>query len=578
MINSIYVQNLKGFDRFSLDFDATNILVGPNNSGKSTLLGALRLAEEALNAMIHTKRYWCTFSTDDAEVEGVDLPDSFNSFPYKSCKRNNTNNKTIIGVNFKSGYNLVINISDDHGYTAVLYDDDDIDVGIKRIKDVLLPNIICFGELSLFPPREQVLSEKYLKSMTVRDIRPYHFRNYWYNFDDSFDKFAKLVRESWDSSVSVRKPHKKTVVEDGITNTYLEMNFYEGSHRREIAWAGHGFQIWLQMISALTRSVNAGVLVMDEPDAYLHPAMQNKLMDIAFDLNVQVILATHSLEIINKADPTDIIQVKRGRRKSQRLVDHRQIESLLNSIGVTVNINLYNAIHLGKLLFVEGKDFNYICQYYSAATGHPKPRRDRDIAIQSTGGRGGSNQLDHIETHTELLSSKKVKYYSVFDSDYFCDDENELFKTHINDEGVSVWVLPVKEIENYMINSKAIHKALTKKGSEVLESEIEDLIDSILEEYFDECDTNYMSFYLKHHKKERRGIDESTLIKEHKLSFNNKWNTNKAALVPGKEVIKHIRCDIKKKYMIDVSNSDIITNLLISDIEPLVEIVESILD
>src|SRR5947207_8159001 len=45
---SVRFHHFKAFREFSLTLDRFNILVGPNNSGKSTILGAFRILAEAI--------------------------------------------------------------------------------------------------------------------------------------------------------------------------------------------------------------------------------------------------------------------------------------------------------------------------------------------------------------------------------------------------------------------------------------------------------------------------------------------------------------------------------------------------
>src|SRR5437667_133251 len=47
-ITSVRFSRYKAFRDFSLSLDRFNILVGPNNSGKSTILGAFRILAEAI--------------------------------------------------------------------------------------------------------------------------------------------------------------------------------------------------------------------------------------------------------------------------------------------------------------------------------------------------------------------------------------------------------------------------------------------------------------------------------------------------------------------------------------------------
>ena len=47
-ISSIKFTNFKALENFSVSFQNTNILVGPNNSGKSTVISAFRILDVAL--------------------------------------------------------------------------------------------------------------------------------------------------------------------------------------------------------------------------------------------------------------------------------------------------------------------------------------------------------------------------------------------------------------------------------------------------------------------------------------------------------------------------------------------------
>ena len=47
-ITSIRFRNYKAFRDYSISLNAFNVLVGPNNAGKSTVLGAIRILSEGL--------------------------------------------------------------------------------------------------------------------------------------------------------------------------------------------------------------------------------------------------------------------------------------------------------------------------------------------------------------------------------------------------------------------------------------------------------------------------------------------------------------------------------------------------
>ncbi|MFZ8305259.1 AAA family ATPase, partial [Staphylococcus aureus] len=56
--------------------------------------------------------------------------------------------------------------------------------------------------------------------------------------------------------------------------------FYEeqaSRNEREIAWAGDGIQIWLQELYHMWMQRAADVIILDEPDVFLHPDLQRRL-------------------------------------------------------------------------------------------------------------------------------------------------------------------------------------------------------------------------------------------------------------------------------------------------------------
>lgn len=71
-LRQIRVKNFKRFDEFTMTCSQANVLVGPNNSGKSTLLDALRVLYGALRYARRLKPK--LINTDDGEVWGYSIP------------------------------------------------------------------------------------------------------------------------------------------------------------------------------------------------------------------------------------------------------------------------------------------------------------------------------------------------------------------------------------------------------------------------------------------------------------------------------------------------------------------------
>jgi len=139
-------------------------------------------------------------------------------------------------------------------------------------------------------------NERYLEDETVRRnevtrLANRVFHNLWLRRPGSqFDAFRELVQESW-PNISIQRPEHKT-----SSTRDLQMLFEENRIVREVYGAGFGFQVWLQLLTQLMRADSDSVLVIDEPDIYLHPDLQRKLVKIIRDRFHQFVMATHSIE------------------------------------------------------------------------------------------------------------------------------------------------------------------------------------------------------------------------------------------------------------------------------------------
>lgn len=124
---------------------------------------------------------------------------------------------------------------------------------------------------------------------------------------------------------------------------------------RDLMVEGSGFLQWLSVYTLAT-TPGLTTLLFDEPDAHLHPTLQNQLLDQLENLAAvggkQVLLATHSSEIIRNSDPRQILMV--SGRGLKYLKEERQKIALLSGLGSDYSPKIERARATGKLLFVEG--------------------------------------------------------------------------------------------------------------------------------------------------------------------------------------------------------------------------------
>jgi len=133
-----------------------------------------------------------------------------------------------------------------------------------------------------------------------------NFRNIWHHYPENFGEFRELVKRTW-PGMDIQAPERSSINED----QFLHMFCPEDRFPREIYWAGFGFQVWCQLLTFIVQAKDASLLVIDEPDIYLHSDLQRQLVTLLEELNCPIILATHSTEIISEVDSHCILNVNK---------------------------------------------------------------------------------------------------------------------------------------------------------------------------------------------------------------------------------------------------------------------------
>ena len=158
----------------------------------------------------------------------------------------------------------------------------------------------------------------------------------------------------------------------------LTMFCIEERRTRELSWVGFGFQVWCQLLTHLSRAAGSSLIIIDEPEVYLHPDVQRQLLGIVRDVGAPILMATHSSEIMSEADPSEIVLIDKRRRAGERLKDIAGVQRALTIVGSAQNITLTALARSRRVLFVEGDyDFRLLRRF---------ARRVRDAGIGSRPG------------------------------------------------------------------------------------------------------------------------------------------------------------------------------------------------
>ena len=179
---------------------------------------------------------------------------------------------------------------------------------------------------------------------------------------DQWDALRRHMEELF--GVSIQRP-EYIEARGEIMMSYQE----KSGLRLDLSCSGRGFQQTLLILAHLYANPGT-VLLMDEPDAHLEILRQRQvyqlLTDITNEQDCQLIAASHSEVILNEAAGRDIVIAFLG--KPHRIDDRgSQVLKSLKNIGFE---DYYQAEQTGWVLYLEGSSDLAILRAFAEALGH----------------------------------------------------------------------------------------------------------------------------------------------------------------------------------------------------------------
>lgn len=334
-----------------------NVIVGPNNSGKSTIISSLRILEVALKKAFSRKAEIVPLP-NGASGYGYKVPEEQISVSLENIATNYNEEDSKIEFSLSNRSKLYLFFPNEEG--CILYCEalGSTPTNPKEFQKAFPFKPQVVPVLGPLEHEEKIVHENTVKSEMNSHRASRHFRNFWKYFPEGWDSFSKMVTATWPGMI-LKPPEQLDRFDQKLT-----MFVSEDRIDREIYWAGFGFQVWCQLLTHVSRANQSNLLVIDEPEIYLHPDVQRQLLGILREIGTPAILATHSVEIMEEADPDEILLIDKKNRSATRLKDAEGIQLALEALGSAQNVTLSHLARTRKILFVEGlQDFKLIRRF-----------------------------------------------------------------------------------------------------------------------------------------------------------------------------------------------------------------------
>ena len=327
MLTNIKIENFKKLETVSFPLSSSVVIVGPNNSGKSTVFQALCLWETGVRNFIAAKEQKKLNKNNRVTLNRKDLSNS----PIEDARFLWTGKKTATGVKGNSNVILAIEVEgEDMGKKWICcaefyYDNAEsfscgITNGLSEMTNLFNHGkAIHFGFLQAMSgistsedkltrgAIERRLGEgrtaEVLRNICYEILYPEISRGKDYNPEVSWDKLKKIIKTMFGVDL-----HRPEYIKSLGT---LKFEFVENRITYDISSGGRGFLQSLLLFAYMFANPNT-VLLLDEPDAHLEVIRQREVFqrinEVAQETKSQIIIASHSEVVLDEAaDVSNVI-------------------------------------------------------------------------------------------------------------------------------------------------------------------------------------------------------------------------------------------------------------------------------
>lgn len=475
MITRLTLRNFKSVGEQVYDFTQFDLLVGRNNSGKSTVLQALAIWQFCVDEFHRTKR------TGSKGIQVV-LP-NFTALPvpefnllWKDRDIRHSPNKTqeyiLIGILVE--WRRVDGEVGSFGVDLRYHSPQTIYAipsgGWAKFReceqDGDLPRIAYVPPFSGLEPAEKRLDVSPIRQQVGKGQPGSVLRNLLLQVcpapprgqDGRIDKAYVHPSGDWQElaaiierwfSVKIREPKYESA-----KDVYITVEYRQNGEDYDIIAGGSGFHQTLTLLAFLY-GYHPTTILMDEPDAHLHVNLQREILDYfkrkSLERNIQFLIATHAEEFARGVDASQIVSLL-----AQKPTRIQSTPDLLRAMAEVSNEEITRLMASPYILYVEGESDERILRAWADQCG-AQAAMDR-ICFKTMDGGGKTNMRERANAHFAAVKQIIPPVSKLMLFDY--DSGDEAFHPEPDNPGLSEWKR--KNIENYLLVPDAWKRAVLR--------------------------------------------------------------------------------------------------------------------
>jgi len=286
------------------------------------------------------------------------------------------------------------------------------------------------------------------------------------------------------------------------------------------------------------------------------------------EIKSDVLIATHSTEIISEADPGDLLVINKKANSAKRISNPVELQAVFGALGSNLNPTLTQLAKSRRAVFVEGHDFQILAAF-ARKLGKQAVSNRSDFAVIASEG-FNPQKIRDLAKGMELTLGNNILKAVVLDRDYRSREEISGVRAQLGKFSDLVHIHKRKEIENYLLDASAIDRAITRQIYEhnkrtekkaTYDGQAADMLEQLTSPLKHMVVAQFLAKRTPYEKSKQPGTDYATINQELLEEFENIWKvwSKRRAIVPGKELLSQLNRRLQQECSVTITPTNIIS-------------------
>ncbi len=476
-LTSVTIRRFKRITDASFDLANLNVLVGGNNSGKSSIIQALHFGVALLQSLALSNQ-WKASTLN---------PNQLIYSPSEDIYALGSGGRLLQDPSKAMSLDFVLSSGDSCGLDVSKGKNRNISVMIRnphvaqQLSSLQSPFSIFSPGLAGIAKQENYVSDGVLLRTLARGDANLILRNILRRLSTNEPSWSAFMTDLADIFPNI----DITFSYLSSTSEYIDVAVRSGEYSVPLELAGTGVLQALQILSYI-HHFSPSIVVLDEPDSHLHPNNQRLLCGllrrVSEERGTQILLTTHSRHVVDAlANAASFLWVRNGTV---------EVASSDDEIGILLDIGALDVKERAGLPSTTT----------AVVLTEDELTRSLELVLQSSGfdmqttavlpyyGVTGINQLRAL-VNVIRKTNPHAKIVLHRDRDFLFDDEVEAWKKDVRQLGVEPYVTAGRDIEASFINSSHLSALNPELSAELFDQ----LIAGVIEQQKDELIKDFVN-------------------------------------------------------------------------------------